>query len=241
MEATVQEDQVQQPQDQEQQVADDSQQQPQEPAQEAKSGPADWALRRISEITAKRREAEAEAARWKEQYERMQAMVPAEQQQQYAQANPQTVEDMARAYAENLRDQERERERLASIENAGRKEFGAAFDSAVQNLNAAGVGGPQFLRVISEIPNAEKVVAWLGKTDNLGEAVRISGLNPIQMGIEMTKLSSKAAKELTKQLSKAPAPIQPLEGGSSASDSAEPAVNSKEWFAWRNKNARKRR
>jgi DNA-binding NtrC family response regulator len=157
------------------------------------------------------------------------------------QAPKQDVDQLARAYAENMRAQERERERLAQIESAGRKEFGAEFDSAVQNLNAAGVGGPEFLKVIAEVPNAEKVVAWLGKHDNLEEAIRIASLNPIQMGIEMTKLADKAAKALTKQVSKAPAPVQHIEGGSSASDQVEPAVGSKEWFDWRNKNARKRR
>jgi hypothetical protein len=237
-------DQVQEPQEQQQEqvaTAEQQEQQPQEQQQEQKPAPADWALRRIAEITAKRREAEAEAARWKEQYERAQSMVPADQQQQHMQANPQSVDQLARAYAENMRAQEREQERLVSIEKAGRKEFGADFDAAVSNLNAAGVGGPEFLRVIAEIPNAEKVVAWLGKHDNLGEAVRIAGLSPIQMGIEMTKLSTKAAKEMTKQISKAPAPIQAIEGGSSASDSVEPAVGSKEWFKWRNESARKRR
>ena len=234
-------EQVQDVQEQQQpQVAEAEQQQEAQPQeqQEQKPAPADWALRRIAEITAKRREAEAEAARWKEQYERAQALVPADQQQHQPQQN---VDQLARAYAENMRAQEREQERLANIEQAGRKEFGTEFDVAVSNLNAAGVGGPEFLRVIAEIPNAEKVVAWLGKHDNLGEAVRIAGLSPIQMGIEMTKLSAKAVKEMTKQISKAPAPIQAIEGGSSASDSVEPAVGSKEWFKWRNENARKRR
>ena len=234
-------DQVQEPQEQQQtQVAEaaPSQEPASQAQEEPKSAPADWALRRIAEITAKRREAEADAARWKEQYERAQAMVPADQQQHQPQQN---VDQLARAYAENMRAQEREQERLVSIEQAGRKEFGAEFDTAVANLNAAGVGGPEFLRVVAEIPNAEKVVAWLGKHDNLGEAVRIAGLSPIQMGIEMTKLSTKAAKEMTKQISKAPAPVQHIEGGSSASDSTEPAVGSKEWFKWRNENARKRR
>jgi hypothetical protein len=212
----------------------------QEPAQEQQEqkAPQDWALKRIAEITAKRREAEAEAARWREIAERSQA---SGNQDVSTPAPQQNVDQLARAYAENMRAQERERDRLAQIENAGRKEFGAEFDSAVQNLNAAGVGGPEFLKVIAEVPNAEKVVAWLGKQDNLGEAVRIAGLNPIQMGIEMTKLSEKATKAMTKQVSKAPPPVQHIEGGSSASDQVEPAVGSKEWFDWRNKNARKRR
>jgi hypothetical protein len=213
--------------------------QPNEEPQERKSEAPEWAIRRMAEITAKRRAAEEEAARWREMYERSQTSTPPAGDG--VSVPPQNVDQLARAYAENMRAQERERERLAQIETAGRKEFGADFDSAVANLNAAGVGGPEFLKVIAEIPDAQKVVAWLGKHDNLGEAIRISGLNPIQMGIELTKLAGKASKDLTKQVSKAPPPVQHIEGGSSASDQVEPAVGSKEWFDWRNKNARKRR
>jgi hypothetical protein len=213
--------------------------QPVEEPQEPKSEPPEWVMRRMAEITAKRREAEAEAARWREIAERAQANPS--QDAQVTPAPQQNVDQLARAYAENMRAQERERERLAQIESAGRKELGQEFDAAVANLNAAGVGGPEFLKVIAEVPNAEKVVAWLGKHDNLEEAIRIASLSPIQMGIEMTKLADKATKALTKQVSKAPAPVQHIEGGSSASDQVEPAVGSKEWFAWRNQNARKRR
>jgi hypothetical protein len=209
-----------------------------EEPQEKKSEAPDWAIRRMAEITAKRREAEAEAARWREIAERAQAAGHDDQQTPAPQQN---VDQLARAYAENMRAQERERERLAQIEMAGRKEFGAEFDTALMNLNAAGVGGPEFLKVIAEIPDAQKVVTWLGKHSNLDEAVRISGLNPIQMGIELTKLAGKASKEMTKQVSKAPPPVQHIEGGSSASDQVEPAVGSKEWFKWRNEHARKRR
>jgi hypothetical protein len=229
------------------------QEQPQEPAQQAQQQevaqvdqpqdsnkePPEWVMRRMAEITAKRRAAEEDAARWREMYERAQTATPATGES--AQVPQQNVDQLARAYAENMRAQERERERLASIEMAGRKEFGADFDSALANLNAAGVGGPEFLKVIAEIPDAQKVVAWLGKHDNLGEAIRISGLSPIQMGIEMTRLSEKAAKAMTKQVSKAPAPVQHIEGGSSASDQVEPSPNSKEWFKWRQETARKRR
>lgn len=235
-------DQVQEPQEQ-QQTAAPVETAPQDPTpqaqEEPKSEPPEWVMRRMAEITAKRRAAEEDAARWREMYERAQTATPATGEN--AQVPQQNVDQLARAYAENMRVQERERERLASIETAGRKEFGADFDNAIANLNAAGVGGPEFLKVIAEIPDAQKVVAWLGKHDNLGEAIRISGLSPIQMGIEMTRLSEKAAKAMTKQVSKAPAPVQHIEGGSSASDQVEPSPNSKEWFKWRQETARKRR
>ena len=209
---------------------------PHEEVQEKKAEPPEWAMRRMAEITAKRREAEADATKWREMYERMQANSNSD-----ASSSQPDIDHLARTYAESMRAQERERDRLVQIETAGRKQFGTEFDTAVNNLNAAGIGGPEFLKVIAEIPDAEKVVAWLGKHDNLGEAVRISGLSPVQMGIEMTKLANKATKEMTKQVSKAPAPIQHIAGGSSSSDQVEPDPSSKEWFKWRQQNARKRR
>lgn len=216
--------------------------QPQETPQDAPvdkpADPPEWAIRRMAEITAKRREAETEAAKWREMYERAQANSNIDSNTPAPQAD---IDHLARSYAESMRAQERERDKLMQIETAGRKAFGGEFDTAVANLNAAGVGGPEFLKVIAEIPDAEKVVTWLGKHDNLGEAIRISGLSPIQMGIEMTKLANKASKEMTKQVSKAPAPIQHIEGGSSSSDQVEPDPNSKDWFKWRQQTARKRR
>lgn len=205
-----------------------------------------WVPKRISEITAARRAAEARAAELEAEVQRLRAAppAPADGQQQPAAPN-QSVEQLARAYAEKMVREQTEAQtinsRIAAINEAGAKEFGDDFEKSVQNLQIAGVGGPDFLRVITSIPKAEAVVTWLGKTENMNEAMRIASMDPVQMGIELTKMSSKAAKELGKQISKAPPPIEPVGGGASG-DTAEPdPKNVKEWMAWRAKTKKSRR
>lgn len=205
-----------------------------------------WVPKRISEITAARRAAEARAAELEAEVQRLRAAppAPADGQQQPASPN-QSVEQLARAYAEKMVREQTEAQtinsRIAAINEAGAKEFGDDFEKSVQNLQIAGVGGPDFLRVITSIPKAEAVVTWLGKTENMNEAMRIASMDPVQMGIELTKMSSKAAKELGKQISKAPPPIETVGGGASG-DTAEPdPKNVKEWMAWRAKNKKSRR
>lgn len=218
-----------------------------------------WVPKRISEITNARRAAEqraaeeaqraetalAEAARLREQLAAPSGAQPTQPVTQSAPPAPtQNLDQIARAYAERMVREQTEQaslqSRITAINEAGTKEFGQDFDKSVQNLGMAGVGGPEFLRVLAAIPKAEAVVTWLGKTENLNEAMRIASLDPVQMGIELTKMSGKAAKDLGKQVSRAPAPIEPV-SGSGGSDGAPPdPSDTKAWMAWRTKNARRK-
>jgi hypothetical protein len=209
-----------------------------------------WVPKRISEITAARRAAEARAEQAEAELARMRTAAsaqPAGDGQPPATQPNQSVDQLARAYAERMVSEQRAQDsmttRIAEINAAGTKEFGEDFDKSVQNLNMAGIGGPDFLRVITNVPNPEKVVTWLGKSENLNEAMRLASMDPIQMGIEMTKLSTKAAKELGKQISKVPPPVQAIDGGGGGGDGGmpDPEKDPKGFIAWRNKNARKRR
>lgn len=218
-----------------------------------------WVPKRIGEVTAARRRAEEErdaerarATQLEEELTRLRAAnPPAEGTPVVKPAAPgMTQEDFDRlvtARAESIVNQrvsvDSMNSKIAEINAAGTKEFGADFDKSVQNLNVAGVGGPEFLRVLTNVPQAEKVVTWLGKNENVGEAIRIASMDPVQMGIELTKLSSKAAKELAKQISKAPPPVTEVSGrGASTEDGVEPDPSDKvAWMAWRSKSARKKR
>lgn len=207
-----------------------------------------WVPKRIGEITAARRAAEERAAQLEEQLAQLKAErdKQAESSPEPAQShNGQTVDQLARAYAERLVKEQRENEsfnqRIASINEAGAKEFGNDFEKSVQNLNMAGIGGQEFLKVLSNVDNAAKIVTYLGKPENINEAIRIGSLDPVQMGIEMMKLAPKASKALSKEVSRAPAPIEPVAGRSSANDGVEPdPSDTKAWIAWRAKQARKR-
>lgn len=222
---------------------------PADPAPTEAPAPAattpDWVPKRLAEITAARRAAEAERDQMKAELERLRSAAPVPQDGSQPAISPQALEDLANARAEAIANQKREQEafnsRISSINEAGMKEFGEDFDKSVQTLNMAGVGGPEFLKVLTNIPNAEKVVTYLGRPENVGEAIRIGNLDPVSMAVEMTKMAGTAAKALSKQVSKVPPPLDTIDGGSSASDGVEPPPNSKEWFAWRAKTARKRR
>lgn len=226
--------------------------QPAEHTEQRQQTDTSWVPRRISEITAARRAAEQRAEQAEAELARLRAQPGAgtdagTQQTTTPTQQNQSVDQLARAYAERMvreqRDQDSMSSRIAAINEAGVKEFGDDFDKSVQNLNMAGIGGADFLRVITNVPNPEKVVTWLGKSENLNEAMRLASMDPIQMGIEMTKLSSKAAKELGKQISKVPAPLQTVDGGGGGGDGGmpDPAKDPKGFIEWRNKNARKRR
>lgn len=222
---------------------------PTDPAPTEAPAPAattpDWVPKRLAEITAARRAAEAERDQMKAELERLRAAAPVSADGQPPAISPQALEDLANARAEAIANQKREQEtfnsRITSINEAGMKEFGEDFDKSVQTLTMAGVGGPEFLKVLTNVPNAEKVVTYLGKPENVGEAIRIANLDPVSMAVEMTKMAATAAKALARQVSKVPPPLDTIDGGSSASDGVEPPPNSKEWFAWRAKTARKRR
>jgi len=209
-----------------------------------------WVPKRISEITAARRAAEARAAELEAENARLRAAQTAAPADPTSAAAPvpanQSVEQLARAYAEKMvRDQAEAstvNQRIQAINEAGAKEFGDQFEKSVQNLQMAGIGGADFLRVLTNVPKAEAVVTWLGKSENLNEAMRMATLDPVQMGIELTKLSSKAVKDLKPQISKAPPPIETVGGSGNGGDDTMPdPKDSKAWMAWRAKTRKSRR
>lgn len=216
-----------------------------------------WVPRRISEITAARRAAEqraeqaearerekdAEIARLRSSGANPDGGAPTPG---YAAPSQAEFERLVNARADALVNQRSSEttlnQRIGEINTAGVKEYGDDYEKATQNLSMAGIGGPEFLKVLTNVPKAEAVVTWLGKTENLNEAMRVASLDPIAMGIEMTKLSTKAAKELGKQISKAPPPIDPVTGNGAGADVAEPdPKDTQAWMAWRQKNRKSRR
>lgn len=202
-----------------------------------------WVPKRISEITAARRKAEEERDALRAEIERLKTATTTTAETTTHQSPQQDIEKLADALAERkLNDREMTR-KIAAINEAGAKEFGDDFEKSVQNLNMAGIGGPDFLKVLTSIDAAEKVVTYLGKPEHLNEALRIGSLDPVQMGIEMVKLSEKANKALAKQISRAPAPIEPVTSrGNAGGDGVEPdPSDQKAWIKWRNQNARKKR
>lgn len=212
---------------------------PESQEQEHKAVP-EWATRRFGELTAARKEAERRAAEAEQRYQQLQAQQSqGEIQQQQMHPN---VDALARMYADQIADekikQQSFHQSLKSIESAGKEAFGDEFDRSINNLQMAGVGGAEFLQVVAALPNPEKVVHWLGRPENMEQAMQIASLPAMQMAIELTKLAPQAVKGVAKAISKAPAPISPIDGGGGSA--GEPRLGTPEWFAWRNENARRK-
>ena len=212
-----------------------------EPKQEAKQENSynelpDWARRRMGELAA-----EKNAARQKlEEYQ-------SKQQPEQSYTPQENIQELAMTYAKQIAAQQVQEQsfvnKMTEIERNAKEEFGDVYDKSVTNLQLAGVGGQDFLQALAAIPSPEKVITFLGKSENINEAIRIANLSPMQMGVELTKLSSKATKELGKQKSNAPAPVGDVDGGSSrSSGGAEPSPSDTQaWIKWRSENARRRR
>jgi hypothetical protein len=208
-----------------------------------------WVPKRISEITAARRAAEDRAARAEAELAAFRANGGAAQGQgEHAgthQGQDQSVEALAKAYAERMvREQQSTssmNERIKSINEAGAKEFGDDYEKSVQNLQMAGIGGPDFLKALTKIEGAEKLVTFLGKTENLNDAMRIGTLDPVEMAIELTKMSTKANKALSKQVSKAPPPATTISGGGGGDGGEPDPSDTAAWMKWRSSNRKSRR
>jgi len=218
-----------------------NQQTPEAKAPEAKDNSyhdlPEWARKRMGELAAAKNSAA-------EQLAALKAQIQVQQEPQQSYQPQQNVEELATQIANQRLQEQTFLNKMNEIERNAKEEFGQDYDRAVQNLQLAGVGGNDFLHALAEVPNPEKVITWLGKSENVNDAIRIASLSPMQLGIELTKLSTRAAKELSKQKSSAPAPVGEVTGGSSGrtTGGAEPSINDTEaWIAWRRQTARKKR
>ncbi len=231
----------------------ENEQLPEQPTDETQTDaktPPPWVAKRFSELTAKRKEAEQreaqrieEVRQLKEQLARSVPLTGAETGTYVPTAAE--IDSIVQQRAQQLASQQTQQtafqQNLERLDAEGQKKYGQTYTTAVQNLATAGVGGPDFLAILTEIPNSESVLTFLGQPDNLEEAIRISGLSPVKMGIALVEIAGKAGKALTKQVSKAPRPIEPLSGDNGGTTSGEPKTGTPEWFEWRNKNSRRNR
>lgn len=203
-----------------------------------------WVPKRISEITAARRAAEERAQRAEQELAALRAGSGTQEhqaQQTYQTPAPQNFEQAVEARVRQQTEQSSMNSRIQAINAAGAKEFGDDYEKSVQNLQMAGIGGPDFLRALTKIEGAEKLVTFLGKTENLNDAMRIGTLDPVDMAIELTKMSTKANKALSKQVSKAPPPATTIDGGSGGGGGEPDPSDTAAWMKWRSSNRKSRR
>jgi hypothetical protein len=205
----------------------------------------DGIMRRFGELTAARRAAEERAAQLEAQLAQFNTQQQAPQDTTQMPLNNANVEQLVNSLAEQRiaerLAQQRVQERVQSIEAAGREKYGEDFDRSVTHLQMAGIGGQPFIDALTSVKGSESVVRYLGDTANIDEALRIAQLPPVQMALAISELAPKAAKQYSKPISSAPAPLNTLDGARGTSPDGEPSPkDTKAWIAWRANNARKR-
>lgn len=109
---------------------------------------------------------------------------------------------------------------LNDMDVAGKKAFAATWDERVRQ--AAEVFSdemrkrPDFLEAVIDLPNATAVYHDLaGDPDRMESLLKMPGH---KMGAELARLSDKLAKPPARAVSKAPAPIRPIERGGTERD-----------------------
>ena len=203
-----------------------------------------WEMKRIHEETNKRREAEREAARLKDEIESLRKYSASAGDRQ-----PETREEVStdpltirRQIEAEMREEiwreteakkfEAETERVlkAGIEEVENFEdlvgnFSATFQSEM-------LSRPDFFEAIIDVPNGHKVYAELAQ--NPEEAERIFRLPPVKMALEIAKMSDKQGKPTTaapKPISKAPPPITPIGGNTKSTTNLDDPNTSMDKFA----------
>lgn len=219
----------------------------------------DWAKRRLSEVAAQRRAAEerareyeneiiklkAERDNWRRQNMEGDQQIQQQVNRDYSHLPQEDIDAIVNQRVEQkLRDQTQQSDfdkRVGDLNVKAEKEFGTAYADSVQNLQAAGVGGREFLDVLTSVDNPEKLIVWLGQDANIDAAMNLSNLPLHRMGAEMQRLALRAAKDMAKKKSNAPAPIDPVNGSHVGTGGEPDPSNTSAWMKWRAETARKRR
>lgn len=183
-----------------------------------------WELRRISELTAKQREAERRAEAAEAELARLRKK-PADTPDDDTPASPdevrRQVREEIRAEEIGRNDAANYKKRVDTWAESGVRDFGDDFHEKC-NIVAmmGGADRPEFMQTLTDpdvVEDGHKVVMALA--DDTDEAERILALPPVKMAIALAKLSAKVAKPGTpapKALSKAPAPVTPIGGRAAA-------------------------
>lgn len=201
--------------------------------------PNGWALKRIGALTAKSHEAVREAQAAKAEAERYRLLVEQMQRGEepvVTQPGQQpNIDELVTKRATELAQQQQMAERGQSVSKVGAEAY-PDFMSAVTTLDALGISGEQVNSLLG-MDDAHKVIYALGK--NPEEAERILALPPLQQGRELERMASKAVQPAPRAVSKAPAPITPVDGSTTVEKDPS-KMSMDEWTKWREKNTKTR-
>jgi len=207
--------------------------------QEEGKDPNAWALKRIGALTAKSHEAERKATAAQGEAERYRLLVEQMQRGETPDVTPPgqapNIDELVTQRAAEIAQQQQMAERGQSVSKVGAEAY-PDFMSAVTTLDALGISGEQVQSLLG-MDDAHKVIYSLGK--NPEEALRILALPPLQQGRELERMALKAGQPIPRAVSKAPAPITPVDGSTTVEKDPS-KMSMDEWVKWREKNSKTR-
>lgn len=123
--------------------------------------------------------------------------------------DPASIHRLAAEQAQEIVRQQNFNQSCNRVYESGKKELGPEFDTAIQNFNMLGglAAHPALVEVATTLPDGHKVLHHLGT--NLDEASRILSLPPMQMALEVARISNEVKRA---KVSNAPPPIKPING-----------------------------
>lgn len=197
-----------------------------------------WTVKRIDQLTAtskaaaeRAERAEAEAANYRSQVAAYEALYGKPEGAAGAPpaAAPAAADPAARTYTQA--EVQEEARRIASLQtlntkcetlfNDGAKKHGDAWkaqvDAAGQAFGADLRQRGDFFQALTDLPNGADVYHQL--TGDLDHFAEVLAMGPVQLGMELAGLSAKAnAKPKGPAVSRAPAPIEPIDGSGGNGD-----------------------
>jgi hypothetical protein len=198
-----------------------------------------WAQKRFSELSKQVHAQKDQNARLAQENAALAARLktpagaPA-QQPQPAPAQPaatqQQIDEFVRSEAARLAADTEFTNRCNDIFEAGKKEFPDDWKEQLgQFSNLAGLP-THFVEAAFEVGDAHKILYHLSK--DLDEAQRLFEMRPVKLAVELERLNRKL--NARKVPSKAPPPIDTIEGGKGSGAAKNPEeMSSAEWHAWR--------
>lgn len=207
---------------------------PEEPKEPAKTA---WWQKRIDELTRARHEAERKAERLEREAAGRQPQ-QTDPQQPPANLTDAQIEERATALAAQ---REYQKAVTRTIDSGNTKYGEAAFIASCNTLASLGANEqPAFMQAVTDLDHGADILHHLGANPEL--AARVMAMPPVRMAMELARLEGKiTAPPPPKPVSKAPAPITPVEGGVSLSDDVDPDADGARWIAMRNKQEAERR
>ncbi|MNM96425.1 hypothetical protein D3C81_1089010 [compost metagenome] len=206
----------------------------QQDEQKAKK-PDAWVQKRIDQLTREKYEARSAVEAAQQERDHYRRLIEAQQGGEQPQA-PQPPAQDPYQLAEQIRQQERFNDACNRTLEQGKAEF-QDFEAAISNLSLLGNIPPDFLQAVTDLEKPAAVLYALAS--DLDAAARIMALPPIQQGRELERLALKAAAPKSIPVSKAPAPIAPVDGSASVETDPD-KMSMSDWVKWRNGQLSKR-